>query len=292
MKLAALACLLVAACSVSAAPPGDPRVRYTVRFAPGADESALAKVVAAYEQRLGKLAGSAKFATDAKANSIALELAFSDAAAEEQPERKLDPQSSPDANVQLLRGGVVYTLLAAQGRLEFLRAHEAPPDGERERLDAWRKANPEARLEEFDTLAREQGGPLPGCVWRKHRKDGTLALLVRPAEARFRFGSADLAKAGFSQDEYGHPAVSFELQKERQKEFEDWTGSMLQKGLAIVLDDEILTLATVNSRLPGKGILTGGASGFSAGEVKALVRLMRLSPLPLAPRSVALELLR
>jgi SecDF, P1 head subdomain len=289
MKLAALAFLALAACSVSAAPQDGERVRYTVHFAPGADESALAKVVAGYEQRLEK---PAKFATDVKAATITVELALSDACSEEPPERKLDPQSSTEAKVQFLRDGVVHTLLAAQGQLEFFRAHEAPPEGERERLDAWREAHPDARLKEFDTVARDQGGPLPGTVWRKHRVSGTLILLVRPPEARFLFGGADLAKAGFSMDEMGYPAVSFELKKERQKDFEDWTGSMLQKGMAIVLDDEILTLATVASRLPGKGILTGGASGFSAGEVKALVRLLRLSPLPLAPRSVKVELLR
>src|SRR5258706_12853271 len=54
MKLAALALLLFASCSVSAAPPGDPRVTYTVDFAAGSDGAVLQQAVERYKQRVCK----------------------------------------------------------------------------------------------------------------------------------------------------------------------------------------------------------------------------------------------
>jgi preprotein translocase subunit SecD len=116
-------------------------------------------------------------------------------------------------------------------------------------------------------------------------------LLERPAEARFRFGNADIAKAGFSSDAMGYPAVSFELTASRQGDFGDWTETLLGKGLAIVLDEEILTLATVRSRLPGKGIIQG-TPAFSQGEVQALVKLLQQPRLPLPPLGLRVEYLR
>jgi preprotein translocase subunit SecD len=336
MKLVALALFVLAACSVSAAPPSEQRVRYSAHFAAGADEAALAKVVEAYKQRLGKTAGDASFRTDAKAGTITVELPVSAAFTATKPEGTLATALVADAHVlaftteervpvhglahvddewlrydelggerglfgtqvaahgagaklQVFEDDFVRTLLGAYGEIEFLAAQDPQLEGEHERFATWRKAHPGARLEEFDTRARAEGGPLPGTLWRRHRSSGEHALLVRSADPRFRFGNADIASAGFSQDRMGYPAVSFELKKERTKDFGDWTESILGHGLAIVRDDEILTLATVRSRLPGGGIIEGGAGVSSRGEARALVTLLRLPLLPLPPLSLTLE---
>ena len=346
MRLAALALCLLAACSASAATPSGERVRYTLQFAPGADEAALKQVVAAYQTRLEKLDRSGQFTADATTATIAVELPLRDAFPEVKPERTLDealgtephPATLPSAlepardglakleeewlrlhehacerglfgsqiaahaagaKLVLFRDELVHTLLSARGELEFLAqatkeflvANDTTLEAEHERFLAWRKSRPDARLVEFDTLAREQGGPLPGCVWRRSRASQENVLLVRSKDPRFRFAGKDIAKTGFAQDQYGYPAVSFEFAKERQGDFGDWTQKLLHQGLAIVLDEEILTLANVNSRLPGSGIIEGGSGGFSNGEVNALVRLMRLPLLPLQPQSLKLEFL-
>lgn len=337
MKLAALALLLLAACSVSAAPPGAARVRYTVGFAKGADAAALAKVVKAYKERLEKTAGGASLRIEADA--IVVEMSFDSAFHEVKPAAKLAEDLAGEAHalafhtegnvplrgvahvddewlrydesggerglfgtqvaahaagakLEVFEGDDVRMLLSMQGELEFLQAPEKQPEGERARFDTWRAAHPEARLVEYDSVAREQGGPPEGCVWRRHRASKEYVLLERPKQAHFRFGGSSLQSTGFSSDDLGYPAVSFEMTMERMLDFRAWTGKIVGRGLAIVLDDEVVTLATVNGALPGRGIITGGVNGFTPGEVQALVRLLRLPRLPLPPRSVALEFLR
>ncbi len=347
MKLAALALLLFASCSVSAAPPGDPRVTYTVDFAAGSDEAVLQKVVEVYKQRLGKRARETEFHINAPAATITAQLAVSAAFEGEQPARKLAQALPADARtiqltgeqkasgsalariddewirvdsihcerglfgstacaheaggqVQLLSDDNLRSLLEAQGEFEFLEqatneflaANQTTIERERERFEAWRKEHPAVRLKEFDKLARELGGPVPDTLWRRHRSSNEYALLMRSADPRFRFSNRDIASTGFSQDSMGYPALSFELAKERMKDFSDWTKSILGHGMAIVLDDEILTLATVRSRLPGSGIIEGGAGGFSKEEVKALAELLKLPLLPLPPLSLQVEFLR
>jgi len=347
MKLAALALLLLASCSVSAAPPGNPKVRYTVDFGPGADAAALQKVIDAYKERLGSIAGELSIGTKSRATTISVELPVSAAFKEAKPVRELkqelragEPRSSFSMDPLLPRGELAHvddewlrlypsgcergllgstivahpagakvlvfeddrlrTLLGLFGELEileqatikFLAEHNTTLDRETERFEAWRKEHPAARLKNFDALAREKGGPVPGTLWRRLRSTGGHALLMRSAEPRFRFDNRDIESTGYSQDYRAYPAVSFELNKERTKDFGDWTESILGHGLAIVLDDDILTLAIVKSKLPGSGIIEGGAGGFSKDEVKELVELLRpdrRSPLPMQPLSLEVE---
>ena len=190
--------------------------------------------------------------------------------------------------------GTMRALLGSSGEFEmlekatrkFLEQQHTTLALERERFDAWRKEHPSSRLKTFDTLARERGGPLPDTLWRRVRSSGEFELLMRNPEPRYRFGSRDIQSVGYSQDVLGYPAVSFELKKERAQDFGDWTESILGEGLAIVLDDEILTLATVMSRLPGGGIIEGGAGGFTKEEVKLMKQLLQPSGLPPLPLPV------
>lgn len=276
MKFAALALSLLCACSLSAA-SSEERVRYTVTFAPGSDEAALRKVVEVYKQRLGKLGSDTKFGTDSTSATVTAEM----------------PKPGPSDET------FVREVLESQGEFEFLEeaqkeflvAHDTTLEGEHARYTAWRKTHADARMKEFDSVARADGGPLPGTLWRRLRSTKEDKLLLRPEEARFRFTNKDVASTGFSQDQYGYPAVNFELSKERQQDFSDWTNKLIGKGMAIVRDDEILVLANVRSRLPGSGIIEGGSGGFTKEEVTVLQRLLSLPPLPLPPLSLKSELL-
>jgi preprotein translocase subunit SecD len=196
------------------------------------------------------------------------------------------------AQMRIFEDDLVRTLLASRGELEFLRAPKQTPPEERARFAAWQAANPDAPLRTYDALAREAGGPPPGQLWRRHRSSRECVLLERPSQAQARFGNADLAELSLGKDDLGNPALSFGLAKERQGEFSDWTESLRGEGLAIVLDEEILVLATVRSRLPGAGLIAGGVDGFSIGEAHALLQLLRQPRLPLAPLRVTLEFLR
>ena len=89
---------------------------------------------------------------------------------------------------------------------------------------------------------------------------------VRLAEVR-HFG---IARAYPSQDELGYPAVAFELADADRQAFSEWTGSMLNKGLAILVDGEPVTIVTVKSKLPGGGHISFVTSHRTAEEVRAL----------------------
>jgi len=300
MKPAALALFLLASCSASAAPPGGPRVAYTVGFGAGSGAPVLGKMVGVYEHRLPD---SATFSTDAKASTVRVELPLSAAFPESKPERVLESALSAGAGAHVPGDERVRALLLSSGELEFLEeasdkflaANQTTREAERARFDAWRKEHAEMLPLAFDALAREKGGPLPDSLWRPHRSTGVYALLMRSANLRYRFSDADLDEVGYSADASGYPASSFELKKERAKDFGDWTESILGRPMAIVYGDEILMLATVKSRLPGGGIIEGGAGGFTQAEVKALVESLRhsgLPPLPLRPLSLRVEFLR
>jgi len=193
------------------------------------------------------------------------------------------------------RGELVFLQAASE---KYLQAKGTSSDEERKHLQSWITKHPDARLEEYDTLPREKGGPLPGTIWRRERWNAVIAqdapreaLLLLPADSHCRFTQADIAEYGQTPDEIGYPAISFELRKERVAEFSAWTESIVGSSLAIVFDDELLVLATVRGKLPGAGVIEGGSGGFREGELSALLELLRLPMLPSRPASVSTEFL-
>lgn len=267
MKLAALALCLLAACAAPA-----PRAVHRVQFAPGSTHAQLERVVRTYEERIGFGKHDAEFEVDAQAATVVVKTPVVD-----------------ERSMQLLLGSMCDLRFLPQATEEFLAAKNTTLAAERARFDAWRGKHAEEPLAAFDELARDAGGPIAGTLWRRDPTKGEYVLLVLPEEKRFRFGHDDLAEVGFCTDAMGYPAVSFELSKERQKDFGDWTASILGQGMAIVLDDEVLVLASVRSRLPGGGIIEGGSNGYTKLEVQTLVAILRSPRLPLKPLSVTLE---
>jgi preprotein translocase subunit SecD len=88
---------------------------------------------------------------------------------------------------------------------------------------------------------------------------------------------------GFSSDQYNNPAVSFEIATEKKNDFGEFTKANVGNGMAIVLNGEVATIATIKSPLLGSGIIEGGARGFSAKEVKDLVSVLRSGSLVIKP---------
>ncbi len=67
-----------------------------------------------------------------------------------------------------------------------------------------------------------------------------------------------IQSASVSQDNLGWPAVSFELTDEAKPEFKRWTGEHVHRGLAVLVDGKIMTIATLQSALPGSGVISLG----------------------------------
>lgn len=84
----------------------------------------------------------------------------------------------------------------------------------------------------------------------------------------------EVARIHSSYDKFGFPAVGFEIAKADRARFEDFTKSLVGSRLAIVVHGEVVTAPEIDEPLPGSGIITGGAFGFSEEDVRDLIRAM------------------
>jgi SecD/SecF fusion protein len=186
-------------------------------------------------------------------------------------------------------GDMLFFLGAQPGDISKLGSDSTK---EQQKVQDWIKAHPGRPIEEYNRLETEKGGPVKGLVWFPHRigKDepetpieSRLAPLVGTGRPDWTFTGDDVESVGFSQDSRGYPAVSFEMITAKKTAFGDFTQANLQHGMGIVQNGEIVTLATINSKLPGGGIIEGGAGGFSKKEVQDLVSTLKAGSLRIKP---------
>ncbi len=90
----------------------------------------------------------------------------------------------------------------------------------------------------------------------------------------------DGLKAVYPQvDEYGNPSIGFELQPGATKAFAELTSRHINKPVAILLDNKVISAPNVKSPITeGKGIISGD---FSAAEVKDMVIKLKAGALPI-----------
>ena len=95
----------------------------------------------------------------------------------------------------------------------------------------------------------------------------------------------DLRMVRRSQDEYGSPAVSFQLKSDGAARFEQVTGDNIGKRLAIILDKKIQSAPNINARILPAGIKTLenrtigpslGADSIRSGFLAAIVALIAI----------------
>jgi SecD/SecF fusion protein len=80
------------------------------------------------------------------------------------------------------------------------------------------------------------------------------------------------------------PAVSFEFKAEGARLFGDLTGTNVGRLLAIVLDDDVMEVATIRSQITSRGELTGN---FSDDDVKGIITVLRGGSLPTKPALIS-----
>jgi protein-export membrane protein SecD/preprotein translocase SecF subunit len=198
--------------------------------------------------------------------------------------------STDDLQKRIENVGDLQFLIDAQpGSLMALGTDESK---ERQKLDAWLTAHPGVSFESFNRLPPEQGGPTPTLRWfprrvPKEQLDATppekrLVLLILPPE-EWIFSGNDLESVGSDRDQLGYPAVHFEMSPEKRDAFGAFTEKHVDEQMAIVLNGEIVTDPRIKSKLPGSGIIEGGAGGFSQKEVKDLVTVLRSGSLRIKP---------
>lgn len=113
--------------------------------------------------------------------------------------------------------------------------------------------------------------------------DRLIALVVEENED-WLFSGGDFPRVFPSYDEYGFPAVGFDIALLRQNDFEAFTTEHESEQMAIVIDNEIVTDPVLNSPLSSGGIITGGSFGFKQSEVNDLVQVINSGSLDLEPR--------
>ena len=130
------------------------------------------------------------------------------------------------------------------------------------------------------------GGELPADTelfpQRMDQGDGTTVEVWWPLKRVSVVAGRDLRDAQRSQDQWGDPAVSFELTQDAGKRFEVATRENLGRRMAIVLGDatskEVLSAPTIEGVIRDQGIIQGG--GFTIDTAKDLAIKLRSGAIP------------
>ena len=82
----------------------------------------------------------------------------------------------------------------------------------------------------------------------------------------------DLRNARVGMDEFSQPAVSFTFNREGARKFGAVTGENIGRLLAVLVDDEIQTVATIITRITDDGQITGSFSQERAADLALVLR--------------------
>lgn len=195
-----------------------------------------------------------------------------------------------------------------QGALQFRIIVDDTDDlgraAELDKFKTWREANPDEPARSFNRVTDPVTGPRSGVLWydlSEKNDDPTLAAepglnatMVRDEDVirnntdpdeSWVFSGGDLAANGVfpSQDTSGFPAVGFRFDGLAADHFARFTDEFTGRKMAIILNGSIHSAPVIEDRLPGRGIITGGSSGFSPEEVQELTTVLKTGSLPLQP---------
>ena len=115
---------------------------------------------------------------------------------------------------------------------------------------------------------------LPRTVTEKDGSSHSDYMLVQEHAI---ISGEELESAQRSADEYGRPAVSFNLTTRAGEKFGTFTEANVNKQLAIVLDNKIQSAPNINSRITNRGIIQGQ---FTIEEANDLAVMLQSGALP------------
>jgi len=134
-----------------------------------------------------------------------------------------------------------------------------------------------------DAAMQANGGVLPAdAVLMKGRNIGARGqdntgdqywLISRSSAV----SGSDLRSADAGRDENGRPDVNFTLTGEGGRRFANFTGSHVGDKLAVVLDNKVMEVATIQEQIHDQGRITGA---FSEQETQDLALTLRSGALP------------
>ncbi len=201
--------------------------------------------------------------------------------------------------VELKGEDAIRSLIENPGSMKLYIA-AAPTDfppgsdetAEVQKARAWVLANPGTDISIYNQQLASTPGPLANLRAFPRRfideagnstsDPNNIVLLLNP-QPEWNFTGDDLKNVNRTQDPMGYPAVGLEMSTEKEFAFGDFTGANKGKGMAIVLNDEVVTVATIKKKLPGSFIIEGGGSGFTQAEVDEMVKVLKSGSLIMKP---------
>ena len=133
-----------------------------------------------------------------------------------------------------------------------------------------------------DSALQQYGGVLPTNLEilesQKAENNGSKVYYIVNKTAAVT--GRELKSAGISRDENGRPAVSFNLNASGAQKFGNLTEQNVGRLLAIVLDGQVVSAPSINSRITDSGQITGGGAGFAPDEARDLSIVLKSGALP------------
>ena len=191
-------------------------------------------------------------------------------------------------------------LLRGSGVLEFhILADDLSPDEYQTWYDRLMTSGPRPKAgDAFRWYPLEKADSGRGYRTAVGRDGITYALLYVTDDKTLDERDPDwgLARASLSADANGARAVAFEFNAAGARLFGDLTGQNLKRPLVVVLDDQVISVATIQARISQNGILTSGG-GYSEAAASYLINTLnagalpaRLSDDPISERTVGPQL--
>ena len=97
------------------------------------------------------------------------------------------------------------------------------------------------------------------------------------------FSGRDVKNVSRGEDQLGGKAVNYEISRDRQGDFEDYTQKFIDHAKCLVLNDEIWSNPTIQSALSDSVQITGGGTGFTEEDQTWLIDCLQSGSLRLRP---------
>ena len=208
-------------------------------------------------------------------------------------EQRLELHGLPASKVVLVDGQIVVTV-PVEGEANVDEAKRAitntgvefrgvPKGTQAEAAEARLRAALEAG-EEIDDDKRVALGYQDGDTryvwmkWMEEPQEGQLAYLLVQDPAPF--GTSDLERVFPDVDARGYQALGFSVRPQRVGDFREFTQGLMDRRLAIILNGRVQSAPLIRGAIAERGIIMGGATGFTSEELKRLSGTLRLGPLP------------
>ncbi|MEE2888853.1 MAG: protein translocase subunit SecD [Planctomycetota bacterium] len=141
----------------------------------------------------------------------------------------------------------------------------------------------------YNSLSVEQRAQQPPpaeldriVIYRPSGVDGLRgAPVVVENSKTLKVSGSFIQDANSTVDQTGGPAVGFTFGGAGSTLFANLTEDNINRSLAIVLDDVAMSIATINDRIVGAGIISGS---FTTQEVDDIVTILRAGSLPAKPK--------